>query len=101
MALSKHADRLICMLYKQYLERLKYGDPEQDARYAGSTQMIREYLVPDLTLYDIDVALHDLARENLVLNFKSEAGLTDGGIVYMRERFGADIPAIVRYLEGK
>lgn len=99
--LSKREDKLICLLYKQYLERLKYGDPERDARYAGSTKMIKQNLAPDMSLYDIDVAMHDLGKKGLVLDYETEAGLTDDGIVYIRGRFGTDVVAIVKYLEEK
>lgn len=102
--LTKDADALICVLYKEYLERRRSGTPREHAKYFGSSKSIHENLMSKWSFEDVDKTCRELAEANLLEcfcadNTVSESVVSDLGISYMENRFGRKFYDILSCLE--
>lgn len=102
--LTKDADVMICVLYKEYLQRRKSGASRFDARFFGGAENIQANLMPKWKLDDIDTICQELHRAKLLScffadNITAESALTDEGIIYMENRFKDGLTALFQYLE--
>ena len=90
--LTLDADYMICVLYDEYLRRIKNGIPPDDC------EQIQE-LVPQFTTHEITFILKDLSSKNLMSAFYPENQLEDcalnhSGILYMEKRFGKKLSTL-------
>lgn len=103
MELTKDAEKLICQLYKKYLEKRKSNISKSNARTFGSSHNIHEDLCPNLLFEDVDDTCRELSRAGLVNclwadNIAYEVFLSDSGIIYMENRFKNDIIAVSSFI---
>lgn len=101
--LTKDSDKLICMLYKHYLEQRKAGVGKDRAKSFGSSANILTTLSLSDTLDDLDETLRELHRADLLHNLYAddtiyEARLTDSAIVYMENRFKNGLMGVIDFL---
>jgi len=101
--LTKDADALICLLYKQYCQNLKDGVPKIQAKMFGSSEDIQKAITPQWTLENIDETCRELSRSGLLHCFYADdmvyqAWLTDTGIIYMENRFKDGLKSVLEYL---
>lgn len=101
--LSKDADALICLIYKDYLSKRKNGVAKSEAKRLGGSNNIRESISPKLSKEDIDDICRELDRAGLMKCFYASdsvcfASLSDNGIVYMGNRFKAGIESVIDYI---
>lgn len=92
MKLTKDSDKLICLLYKTYLEKRKSGLSKSAANSFGSSHDIHENLCPDWIFEDVDDTCRELSRANLLDclwadNIAYHVSISDSGIIYMENRF--------------
>lgn len=88
MELTRDADKMICCIYKTFLQQRKDGLPKSVARrfddnYFKSDNDLSSWLEDDLT-----ETLLELGRSKLVqIYIGGDFELTDSGIIYMESRF--------------
>jgi len=102
--LTKEADALICVLYKDFLQKRKEGISRGDAKWFGSADHIQKGLVPKLSLGDIEDICRELSRADFLnCRFADDtvcmAILTDTAIIYMENRFKNGFSELLDYLE--
>lgn len=88
MELTKDADKLLCLIYKEYLKRRKCGVRKTQAiHFEDPAILVNEFLSgenPD----DVADLLFDLARVGFVVTYiDASFYLTDKAIIYMENRF--------------
>ena len=103
LKLSKDADALICLIYKDYLDKRNSGISKSDAKMFGSSENIHNKIIPEWSLDDVDDTCRELDRSNFLSilyasNTCSEIFLTDDGIVYMENRFQDKIKNLIDYI---
>jgi hypothetical protein len=101
--LTKDADALICLLYKQYRQRLKDDVPKVQAKMFGSSEDIQKTIAPKWTLEDVEETCRELSRSGLLECFYADdmvyqSWLTDTGIIYMENRFKDGLDSVLDYL---
>jgi hypothetical protein len=101
--LTKDADALICLLYKQYCQKLKDGVPKTQAKIFGGLEDIQKTIAPKWTLEDLDETCKELDRSGLLKchyadNIVWFAQLSDTGIIYMENRFKNNLDNVLDYL---
>ena len=92
MELTKDAQKLICKLYRNYLEKRKNGISKNQARSFGSSHNIHETLCPELLFEDVDDTCRELSRAGFITclwadNIADHVFLSDSCIAYMENRF--------------
>lgn len=103
ITLSKNNDFLICILYKNFLEKVENGNSKSNSRWLGSSDEIQENLLNTWSKDDVATACWELHSKGLL---ECSAGddiayttyLTDNGIIYMENRFSNKIKSIVDYI---
>ena len=102
--ISKDADALICVLYKEYLQRRKTGLSKNEARYFGGSDYIQKNLTRKWSVEDVDETCRELSRNNLLDclfldNVAAEILLTDVAVTYMESRFSQRLSSVIGYIE--
>ncbi len=103
--LSKDSDRLICILYKEYMQKRKSGTDKFMASILGSAIKIKENLMPDESVEDISQtcwALHDEGLLNVCPgdNIAYEVAITEDGVIYMENRFPKGLKQLLEYMKS-
>lgn len=105
VTLTKDADALICVIYKEYLQRRKVGATKRNAREMGGSATIRNDLLPKWQFEDVDDACRELSRNGLLDcifadNAAWAVSLSGQGILYMEKRFQNGLASILPYIEA-
>lgn len=103
--LTKDADRLICLLYKSYLEKRKNGEIKSSARFFGNSDAIREAFLPSWSSNDVADECWGLCRIGIIDcspgdDMANDVRISDAGILYMESRFSNEIKEIVSYISA-
>lgn len=69
MELTKDSEKLICLIYKDYLEKRKSGLSKSKANEFGSSHDIHERLCPNWIFEDVDDTCRELHRAGLLTCF--------------------------------
>lgn len=101
--LTKDSEKLICSLYKNYLEQRKNGISKANAKCFGSSHNIHENIVPEWTFEDVDETCRELNRNSFlnVSYYDDICGiviLSDNAIVYMENRFKNGIKEVSDFI---
>ncbi len=86
--LTREANALITVIYKDYLERRKNGESKSDAMKKFDSERIQRELLPTWLLQDVDATMDELSTNGLVSCFAADdivaytAFLTSSGILY-------------------
>lgn len=104
MELTKDAEKLICLLYKSYLQKRKSGIPKSEATCFGSSHNIHEQLCPELIFEDVDDTCRELSRADLLNcswadNTAYHVTLSDNAIIYMENRFKNGLAEVLEFVE--
>lgn len=102
--LTKEADALICVLYREYLQRRKAGVAKSDAKCFSGASYIHSQLMPKWSFEDIDETCRELSRAGMLNcmyadNVTYFAAISDAGIIYMENRFADGIASVFSHLE--
>ena len=100
---TKDADKLICLIYKDYLEKRKLGILKAKAKNLVSVEKIHQDLVPNEQFEDVAETCRELSRLNLINcmladNIIYHVELSDSGIAYMEGRFKNGLGEVIDYL---
>lgn len=94
--LTKDADKMLCCLYKEYLQRIKLGNSK-----SSSSLFKMEYAKSDSVLSqwhndDVYATRNELQRKGLLKTYISgNFVLTDNAIIYMENRFKNGLSEVV------
>ena len=90
--MTKDAEYLLCVLYKEYTDRRNNGKSKSDSSYFGSSRNVFDEFFAEWNLDDLDDTLRELHRlgytecvyaDDTIYFFT----LTTNGIAYMEQRF--------------
>lgn len=101
--LTRDAQKLLCRMYKQYLERCASGLSKTDANYFGDTYLVHKTFCPSVSFEDVDELIWELRRNDYILgdpgdDILSEVSITSSGIVFMENRFKNGIKDVLSFL---
>lgn len=104
-AITKDAEKLLCTLYKEYLERRKNGLSKSEANYFDSSDEINQRFFPEWTSDDTSDICWELKRANLIFCFPgddlaNEVSLTSDAIIRMENRFKNGIVDVLKFLSN-
>lgn len=102
--LTRDADALICILYKEYLQRRKDGLPKRNAMNFGSSPDIHEKFMPKWLFEDVDDTCRELSRAGLLNcvfadNITFRVSLTENAVIYMENRFKDGFTSVINHLK--
>ena len=88
MELTKDADKMICCIYKTFLQRRKSNIPKSSARRFDRNYFNIDKILSSWLDEDISDTLLELGRSGIVkIYIGGNFDLTDFGIIYMENRF--------------
>lgn len=103
--LSKSSDYVICILYREYLRRVKRGDSLSLAMYFGDSDSVQKSLLPSWTPENVATVCAWLISKGLMDGICCGDGsfldlrLTEDGIIYMEGRFSNRLDKLREWLE--
>ncbi len=97
--LTKDADKMLCCLYKEYLQRIKYGNSKSSSRffkmeYTKSDSILSQWHHDDVCATRNELKNNGLLKVQISGNFE----LTDNAISYMENRFKSGIAEVTKHL---
>lgn len=101
--LSRDADKLLCVLYKSFLEKRKSGLSKSDAKSFGSSHDIHEELLATWIFEDVDDTCRELSQNGFLDCFWADdiayhVWLSDQAVVYMENRFKNGLSEVIGFL---
>ncbi|WP_368295646.1 hypothetical protein [Enterocloster citroniae] len=88
MELTKDADKMICCIYKSFLQIRKDGGSKPSARRFAENYFSTDKILSSWLDEDLDDTMLELARAGLIkIYIGGNFDLTDQGIIYMENRF--------------
>lgn len=105
MNLTKDSEKLLCLLYKDYLEKRKSGLSKSNSNSFGSSRDIHVRLCPDWIFKDVDDTCRELSRAGLLHcawadNIAYHVILSDSAIIYMENRFKNGLLSVIDFLSS-
>lgn len=97
--LTKDADKMLCIIYKQYLNKVEDGNSK-----TASREFKEDFYTSDRTLShwqedDIATFLIELGKKGyLKIYFGGNFFLTDKAIIYMENRFKKGLSEVVDFI---
>ncbi len=86
--LTKDADKMICIIYKQYLNKIKSGMSKTASYQFKDNFYINDKDLSKWHYNDVNTALLELNRKGYIkLNIIGDFNITDQAIIYMENRF--------------
>lgn len=99
VSISKDADKLLCVLYKEFLNRRKNGFTKMDARRFKSGTIPTLEPITNWQATDVTDAMMELARANLLrILLGGDCDLNDQAIIYMENRFKDGLKEVLSFL---
>lgn len=103
MELTLDSKILICVMYKNYLEKRNSGATKYQANSFGSSHNIHERLLPGWSFEDVDATCRELSRAGLLSciwanNIPYRISISDQGIIYMENRFKNGLSSVLNFL---
>lgn len=95
--LSKDTDKTLCIIYKEYLTRIKNNLSKSQSISFEELQL--KSLFPNKDDNDLDDELEELKSNSIIKKFvDGEIELTPDGIVYMENRFKNNLIEITDFI---
>lgn len=91
-SLTKDAEYMLCVLYKEYIDRIKAGVPKDDAIFFGGAEKLQDPLFPMWPTHDISATARELKESGYLSalfgdNSLIDSALTKNAVIYMENRF--------------
>lgn len=97
MILSNDADKLICVVYKQYLHRRENNKSKSEATLFTLNDI--QQVIPNYNESDLANDLSELAHNNIIRLFiAGDFVLLPDGIIYMENRFKNGIKEVADFI---
>lgn len=102
ITLTKDSEKLLCIIYKDYLEKRKSGIAKSVANNYNSSEDIHK-LLPDWNIADVNSTCYELKRSGMINhknydNVPSSISISDIGIMYMENRFKDGLLGVIDFL---
>lgn len=99
ITLTKDADKLLCLIYKDYLDRRANGLPKSFAKAYPERTDWPKALTDHFSVEDVRDTLRELKSAGLVRSYSfSGFALSDKAIVYMEKRFPSGVAQVLDWL---
>lgn len=103
ITLTKDSEKLICLMYKDYLEKRKTGLSKSDANYFDNSHVIHEKLLPNWIFKDVNDICRELSRAGMIRcewadNIAIYISISDMGIAYMENRFKNGLNQVIDFV---
>ena len=99
MGLTKDADKMICCIYKSFLQRHKHGETKSAARRFEKDYLKENKHLSSIAEEDLKFTLLELGKKELVrITIGGAFELTDAGIIYMESRFKNDLIEVTDFI---
>lgn len=103
MELTKNADYLLSVFYKEYLDRLADGYPKTKAKQFGSPEDIYNTFFAEWSVDDILETCRELSRAGMIDCFFVSgsftfAELTSSAVLYMEKRFEGKVDKVLSWI---
>ena len=97
--MTKDADKMLCCLYKEYLNRIKIGNSKTSSRdftaeYIKSDEVLSTWHPDDVCATRNELKHIGYLTVNIIGNFK----LTDEAITYMENRFKNNLKELTDFI---
>lgn len=101
--LTSTAKKLLCKLYKSYLEKCKSGLSKTDANRFNSCECIHNELVPTWIFSDVENACRELNQKNFIHcswydNTGFNISLTSDAISILENRFKNNVKSLLSFI---
>ena len=101
--LTRDAQKLLRVMYKQYLEKRSSGLSKTGANYFGDTYCVHKAFCPSASFEDTDELIWELSRKGYVLgdlgdDILSQISMTSSGIAFMENRFKNGVKDVLSFL---
>lgn len=97
--LTKDADKLLCLIYKDYLERRENGLPKLSAKAYPERADWPKSLADQFSAEDVRDTLRELKSNGLIRYYLYGGfALTDQAIVYMENRFPNGVAQVLEWM---
>lgn len=97
--MTKDADKMLCCLYKEYLNRIKAGSSKNSSRdfsneYPSSDEILSKWHPDDVSLTKKELMQAGYLTINIIGDFR----LTDKAIYYMENRFKNGLNEVIDFV---
>lgn len=97
--LTKDADKMVCTLYKVFLNHRKEGQSREEARCFEDLFFIQEKPFSTMNRQDVSDLQLELARANYIKrNIMGDCKLTDIAIIDLENRFKNGVADVLSFL---
>lgn len=97
--LTKDADKVICCIYKEYLERRKSGISKSEAKEFGGNFYKNIKALSNWSSADMSDTLRELHdKEFIKKNVIGDFSLLDSSVIYMENRFKKGLEEITDFI---
>ncbi len=97
--LTKDADKMLCTLYKVFLNRKKEGKSKRESRRFEDSYFIEKDPFLSMNQEDVTDTRLELARNGLMkIYIGGDCDLTDAAIVYLENRFKNGVADVLSFL---
>ncbi len=99
--LTKDADKLICCIYKEYLEKCKSGMSKSQAKEFDGNFYLNVKTLSKWNSADVSDTLQELHDKKLILkNVIGDFKLLDSAITYMENRFKNGLSEVMDFISS-
>lgn len=97
--ITKDSEKLLCSLYKVFLDRRKSGEPKRSARRFEDEFFSANEPFASMDPSDVDDSILELHRKGLLKVFiGGDCDLTDDALVYLENRFKNGLVSVLSFL---
>lgn len=97
--LTKDADKVICCIYKEYLEKRKSGMSKSEAKEFDGNFYLKVKALSKWNSADVSDTLQELHNKGLIKkNVIGDFDLLDSAIIYMENRFKKGLNEITDFI---
>lgn len=97
--LTKDADKLVCSMYKSYLQKRKKGVSKSNAVHFEPPEIFTYKLCSDWSLPDLKVTVSELQSAGLGIRYRNDGfKANEQFIIYMENRFKNNFSELTDFL---
>lgn len=101
--LTNDSERLIAVMYKNYLDKRKSGKSKSESNYFSDSHVIHQNLIPEWCFEDVDDTCRELSRAGLINcrwadNIAIYISISDEGLIHMENRFKNGLKSVIDFL---
>ena len=93
MDITRSADKVICLIYKEFLDRRDSGASIEDARDFSDQFCMSLPKLSAMNPADVETAFQELKRY-----ITGDFDLTNSGIIYLENRFGDNVKNVLDWI---